>query len=65
MPKSKTHKGILKRMKLTRRGKIMRRRANLGHLLSDKSARRRRNLRGKRPVSSAQVKTYTLLIQGH
>jgi ribosomal protein L35 len=43
----------------------MRRRANLGHLLSDKSARRRRNLRGKRPVSSAQLKTYTLLIQGH
>jgi large subunit ribosomal protein L35 len=65
MPKGKTPKGILKRMKRTRRGKIMRRRANLGHLMSGKSARRRRSLRGKRPVSSTQVKTYTLLIQGH
>ncbi len=65
MPKGKAHKGILKRMKKTRRGKIMRRTANRGHLLSGKNAARRRNLRGKRAVSAEQTKVYTLLIQGH
>ena len=64
MPKLKPHKGILKRMKLTRRGKVMRKRANRGHLMSTKGAKRKRNLRGKQPVFKGQVKTYTRLITG-
>ena len=42
MPKMKTHKGTAKRVKLTATGKILRRRAFGGHLLSKKSARRKR-----------------------
>jgi large subunit ribosomal protein L35 len=64
MPKQKSHKGIKKRMKLTRKGKILRSRAGKGHLLSGKSGQRRRRLRRKGLVSVTQVKTYTRLIRG-
>jgi large subunit ribosomal protein L35 len=60
--KRKAHKGILKRMRLTRRGKIVRSRANRGHLLSGKSGARRRKLRRKATVHKTQVKVYTRLI---
>jgi large subunit ribosomal protein L35 len=64
MPKGKSHKGIRKRMKLTRTGKVVRRRANKGHLLSGKSGQRRRRLRRAANVSQGQVKVYTRLITG-
>ena len=64
MPKLKTHKGILKRMRLTRKGKIVRRRANAGHLMSDKSGQRRRHIRRAALVHKTQVKTYTRLMTG-
>ena len=56
MAKMKTHKGIQKRMRRTRRGKIMRRRANRGHLLSGKSSKRRRRL------PAGQVRAYARLM---
>ena len=44
MPKLKPHKGLLKRVKVTAKGKIIRRQANKGHLMASKnSARRRRS----------------------
>jgi len=64
MPKMKTHKGIRKRMKRTRRGKIMRRRANRGHLMSGKSSKRKRQLRRKATVDKGQVKIYARVIGG-
>ncbi|HUX15011.1 MAG TPA: 50S ribosomal protein L35 [Phycisphaerae bacterium] len=64
MPKMKSHKGIRKRMKLTRRGKVTRRRANRGHLMSGKSSKRRRQLRGKAAVAKGQVKIYARVIGG-
>jgi large subunit ribosomal protein L35 len=64
MHKPKSHKGIRKRMKLTRRGKIIRKHANAGHLMSGKSGQRRRRLRRKGAVHRTQVKTYTRLITG-
>lgn len=45
MPKIKTHKGLAKRVKITGTGKVKRRKAGAGHLLSDKSGKRRRQLR--------------------
>ena len=45
MPKLKTCKGMKKRIKLTKRGKIKRRRSGAGHLMSGKKAKRRRSLR--------------------
>jgi large subunit ribosomal protein L35 len=64
MPKLKTHKGIQKRMRLTRKGKIVRRRAGAGHLMSDKSGQRRRRIRRAALVHKTQVKTYTRLFTG-
>jgi len=45
MAKNKTHKGTKKRMKVTASGKIMRRRAMSSHLLTKKSANKKRKLR--------------------
>ena len=44
MPKMKTHSGAAKRFRLTGTGKVMRRRANMNHLLEHKSSRRTRRL---------------------
>jgi len=44
MPKQKTHKGLSKRVKITATGKVNRKRARGGHLMSGKSAKRRRRI---------------------
>ncbi len=44
MPKMKTHRGAAKRFKQTGSGKIMRRKANLNHILEKKSPARKRRL---------------------
>jgi len=44
MPKLKTHKGLKDRVRVTKNRKIVRRKAGKSHLLSGKSAKRRRNL---------------------
>lgn len=44
MPKQKTHKGLSKRVKVSATGKVMRKRAGAGHLMSGKSGNRCRNL---------------------
>ena len=43
--KMKTHKGALKRFKVTAKGKVRYRRSFAGHLMSGKSGDRRRKLR--------------------
>ena len=45
MPKLKTNRSVKKRFKLTKKGKVRRNRAYSQHLLSGKSAKRKRNLR--------------------
>jgi large subunit ribosomal protein L35 len=44
MPKMKTHSGTAKRFRTTGTGKVLRRRANMNHLLEHKSSRRTRRL---------------------
>jgi large subunit ribosomal protein L35 len=56
MPKLKTHRGTAKRMRVTRRGKVMRSRANRNHILTKKSATRKRRLRQATQVDSSQRK---------
>ena len=56
MPKMKSHKGAVKRFKVTRNGKIMRRRANLNHMLGKKTSRRKRNLDAPTAVVSESDK---------
>ena len=45
MPKMKTHKGAAKRFKKTGTGKLKRAKAFKSHILTKKSAKRKRNLR--------------------
>ena len=46
MPKMKTHKGSKKRFRVTASGKLKRRQAGKKHLLSHKTGKRKRQLRG-------------------
>ncbi len=45
MPKMKTNKAVLKRFRVSARGKVLYSRGGKSHLLSSKSAKRRRHLR--------------------
>ncbi len=45
MPKMKPHKGLLKRVRVTARKKVVRAKAFRGHLMSGKSGRRKQRLR--------------------
>lgn len=52
MPKLKTHKGVKKRVRLTKKGKLKRSKAFAGHLMASKSAKRRRQLRKTSYIST-------------
>lgn len=56
MSKQKTHKGLAKRVKVTGKGKVKRKRAGAGHLMSSKSGKRCRNLRKATGTSPAMTK---------
>ena len=51
MPKLKTHKGLAKRVRVSPNGKIKRRKAFAGHLMSGKSGDRKRKLKSTALVS--------------
>ena len=55
MPKLKTKKGVIKRFKLTKKGKIKYRPCSKGHLLTTKKSSRIRNLRKGRTLSGKQA----------
>jgi large subunit ribosomal protein L35 len=55
MPKNKTHSGTKKRVKLSARGKIMRRRAMSSHLLTKKSSKRKRKFRKDIAMNAADT----------
>jgi large subunit ribosomal protein L35 len=57
MPKLKPHKGLLKRVKVTATGKIIRRQANKGHLMITKNGARRRRLGRTVNVDKTNMKT--------
>lgn len=44
MPKMKTHRAAAKRLRLTGTGKIVRKRANVRHILEKKTSSRKRRL---------------------
>jgi len=62
VPKIKTQKGIAKRVRVTRNGKLMRRSAFKSHLLEHKSQKRKRNYENQQPVSKADRKTVRLAL---
>jgi large subunit ribosomal protein L35 len=53
MPKLKTHKGAKKRFKVTGKKKVLHNKANKSHILTKKSAKRKRNLGKKDTISQA------------
>jgi len=55
MPKLKTHRGAAKRFRKTGTGKVVRAKAFKRHILTSKTAKRRRNLRGTTVVSDADA----------
>ena len=62
--KLKTHKGARKRMRVTRRGKVVAKRAGKGHLLSHKRGKRRRALSRSKTLSPVDTKRYIRAIEG-
>lgn len=62
MPKVKTHKGVAKRVKITKTGKVKRNKAFRGHLMSGKSGERKRRLRRPETMSGAESKRFKRLL---
>lgn len=57
MPKLKTKKAAAKRFKKTGTGKLKRMKAYKSHILTKKSAKRKRNLRKATTADASNVKT--------
>lgn len=62
MPKLKTHRGARKRFRFTGSGKIRRNRAFASHILTKKSAKRKRNLRKSTVVVPEETKRLKSLL---
>jgi large subunit ribosomal protein L35 len=56
MPKMKSHRGAMKRFRLTAKGKVKRNKAYKSHILTKKSAKRKRGLRQATYLTSADQK---------
>ena len=62
MPKMKTHKGTAKRFKVTKTGRVRRRKCGSGHLLSHKSGKKCRDLRQPALVEGKKERTLKRLL---
>ncbi|MBI5427762.1 MAG: 50S ribosomal protein L35 [Nitrospinae bacterium] len=62
MPKMKTNKGAAKRFRKTGTGKIRRHRAFTSHILTNKTAKRKRNLRKAGIASPGDTKRIKALM---
>ncbi len=60
MPKLKTHSGTKDRMKVSKSGKVMHRRATGNHLLQKKSKSRKRTHAGVKVLTGKQAKSAKL-----
>ena len=64
MPKMKTKKCAVKRMKTSAKGKVMRSQGGKAHLNNGKTRARKRNLRGIVAADTSVTKTYARALQG-
>ncbi len=62
MPKNKTHKGILKRIRISKTGKVRHKRSFCKHLRSHKSPTRLRRLRKDATMSTPETKRLARLL---
>lgn len=63
MPKMKTRSSAKKRFKLTATGKVKRATAYRSHILSSKTTKRKRKLRGPHLVSKEDQKNVKIMLQ--
>ena len=64
MPKMKTHKGSKKRFRVTASGKVKRSQAGKKHLLSHKTGKRKRHLRGSVVETGKLARKYVKMMGG-
>jgi large subunit ribosomal protein L35 len=62
VPKMKTRKAVVARFKVTGTGKLKRTRPGRRHILTKKSAKRKRSLAKSRLVDDGQLKMYKILM---
>ena len=62
MPKLKTHRGAAKRFKITGTGKIVRGSAFKRHILTSKTTKSKRQMRGTRVVSDGDMPKLKLML---
>ena len=61
MPKTKTHRATAKRFRVTRKGKVLHRKATGNHMLTKKSGGQRRRVEGMSEVTAEKTKIKRLL----
>ncbi len=54
MPKMKTHRGLAKRVKRSASGRLKRKKAYHSHLMSSKTRKQKRRLRGSEMIAQAE-----------
>lgn len=64
MPKMKTHSATAKRFRVTRKGKVLHRKATGNHMLTKKSGSRRRRIEGMSEVTAEAKSIKRLLGKG-
>ena len=62
MPKLKTHRGAAKRFKITGTGKIVRGSAFKRHILTGKTTKSKRQMRGRREVAKQDAPKLRLML---
>jgi len=62
MPKLKTNKSVKKRLRLTKRGKVVGRRAGKSHLMSGKTGKKRRAMKRRLTLSKVDQKRYARVL---
>ena len=65
MPKQKSHKGILKRAKITRHGKVVVHHSGRRHLLSNKNKKRKRHLRHPAVLNAEPARRIKDMVRSH
>jgi large subunit ribosomal protein L35 len=64
MPKQKTHKGLHARVRVTRNGKVLRKRPGKTHLMSTFTGKRRRQLSRPATIEGKYAKTVKRQLAG-
>jgi len=64
MPKLKSSKAAAKRFRVTKTGKIKRKKAYASHIMTKKSAKRRRNLRKSKLTDKSDLRRIRRLLPG-